>query len=136
MAVSELRGPCPMVGFSLRPPFVDGLHLFGCDIQIANDAKMGVQPFQFVLYSWLLGIDDHWREKPYGRAQPRKCDAHLMQGDRVTSGCRRMICGQILEMASRHDPERGVARHHWIQPRNGVAAWPLRRFDADRGFAL
>ena len=137
MAVGALHGPCPMVvGYCLWSPLVDGLQLCGRDIQIANGAKLSVQPLQFVLYSWLFGIDNHRREKPYGRAQPRECDPHLMQGYRVTLACRLIICGQILEMASRHDPECSVARHHWIQPGNGVAAWPLRRFDADRGFAL
>src|ERR1700730_5182432 len=125
-----------MVGYCLRSPFVGGLQLFGRDIQIANDAKLSVQPLQFALYSCLFGIDNHWREKPDGRAQPGKRDAHLMQRYRVTPRCRLMICGKIPEMAARHDPECGVARHHWIQPRNGMAAWPLRRFDADRGFTL
>src|SRR5216683_1525933 len=129
MAVGVLHGPCPMIGYCLRSSFVDGLHLFGRDIQIANDAKLSVQPLQFALYSWLFGIDNHRREKPDSRA-------HLMQSYRVTLACRRMICGQIPEMAARRDPECGVAGHHWIQPRNGAAVWPPRRFDADRAFAL
>src|SRR5713226_4456673 len=116
MAVGVLHGPCPMIGYCLRSSFVDGLHLFGRDIQIANDAKLSVQPLQFALYSWLFGIDNHRREKPDSRAQPRERDAHLMQSYRATLACRRMICGQIPEMAatSEGDP---VALH---QMRNAL----------------
>src|SRR6266513_1392269 len=125
MAVRALLIPVLTVGHCLRPLLADSLQSLDRDVQISHGAELGVQPLQFIPYSRPLGVIDHWREKQYGGAQARKRNAHLVQGSRVASACRLMICGQIFKTAARHHSKCSVARQRWIQSQGGVGALPL-----------
>src|SRR5713226_3747817 len=135
LAVRALLVAVLIIGYCLRLLLADGLQSLDRDVQISHDAKMGVQPLQFIPYSGSLGVIDHRREKPYGCAQAGKCDAHLLQGSGIASACRLMICGQISKMAPRNNSECVVARHRWIQPGIWVAALRLNPFGPRGGFA-
>src|SRR6266404_4795331 len=116
MAFRALLVPVPIIGYCLRPLLVDGLQPLDRDVQIPHGAEMGVQPFQFTLYSRSFGVDNHRREKQYGSPQSRERNPHLMQRRGVAPACRIMICGQNPDTAARHDPKCRIARYHWIQP--------------------
>src|SRR6266436_10057051 len=134
VAVRARLVPTLTIGHCLRPLLADGLQSLDRDVQISHGAELGVQPLQFIPYSSPLGVIDHWREKYYRCAQPRKRDAHLMQGSGVASVCRLMICGQIFKTAARYNSKCGVARHRWIQSQGWVGGFVLRRHGPRSGF--
>ena len=135
MAVGALLVPVLIMGHCLRPLLTDGLQSLDRDVQISHGAELGVQPLQFVPYSRPLGVIDHRREKQYGGAQARKRNAHLMQGSRVASVCRLMICRQIFKTAARYHSKCGVASRLWIQSQGWREALVLRRHGPRGGFS-
>jgi hypothetical protein len=123
------------MGYCLRPPLVHCLQPLDRDVKVPHGAKLAVQPLQLIPYPRPLDVRNHRREKRYGRAQSSERDAHLMQGSGISPACRFVTCIQIVKTAARDNSKCGVARHHWIQPRNRGAALPQNPVGPGGSFA-
>jgi hypothetical protein len=120
----------------MRLPLFERFYPINRDVEIADSAKLAVEPFQFVPYLVAELVMYHRRKKQDRSAQMCQRDAHLVQRRGISIAGRFMVGLKCIEVAPGDDAERGVAGHGAVQARMRKRTLPgWHRVGAGSGLA-